>query len=85
MKGIDMKEINGRASRGVVWVCRATLLGFGLLAMLALVVVMTVLTAVMVTATIIPATAVRQKRDLRGQRDSGNASKLSAPRKAVAP
>jgi hypothetical protein len=84
MKGIDMKEINHRAFRGVVWVGKATLFCLGLLAMLALVVVMTILTPVMLAATILPAPAVRWKRDPRGRRDSRNTPEISAPRKAVA-
>ena len=88
MKGIYMKEIYRLASRGVAWVGKAAgkaaLFCLGLLAMLALVVVLVVLTVVMLAATILPATAVRQKRDLRGRRDSGNTSEFSAPRKAVA-
>ncbi len=62
MKGIDMKEINRWAFRGVGWVGKATLFCSGILAMLALVVVMSVLTAVMLTATALPATAERHKR-----------------------
>jgi hypothetical protein len=81
MKGMDMKEINRRASRGVVWVGKAALFCLALLAILALIIVTTVLAAVMLTATALP--AVRRKRDLRGWRDSGNTSELSAPRKAV--
>lgn len=84
MKGIDMKEINHRAFRGVVWIGKAVLLCLGLLAMLALVVVMSALTVVMLAATILPAPALRQKRDPRGRRDSGNISEFPAPRKAVA-
>lgn len=84
MKGIEMKENNRQALRGVVWVGNAALFCLGLLAMLALVVVITLLTAVMLTATILPAPAARQKRDLRGGRDSGNFSEFSAPRRAVA-
>ncbi len=79
-----MKEINSRAFRGVAWVGKAVLLCLGLLAMLALAVMMAVLTPVMLTATALPATTVRQKRDLRGRRHGGNTSKLSVQRKAVA-
>lgn len=82
MKGIDMKEINRRALSGVAWARGIVLIGP--LATLALVVLMAVLTAVMLTATVLPTTTVRQKGDLRGRRDSENTSKLSAPRKAVA-
>ena len=57
MKGIDMNEINRRASRGIAWVGKGALLSFGILAMLALVVVMSVLTAVMLMAIALPATA----------------------------
>ena len=75
MKGIDMKEINHKALRGVAWVSKAALFGLGLLAMLALVVLMGVLTAVMLFATL-PATAVGRKRDPRGRRDSTNTSEF---------
>jgi hypothetical protein len=84
MKGIDMKEIDRLALRGVGWMGKAALFCLGFLAMLALLVVMSVLTAVMLTATVLPATAVRQKRDLRGRRDDGNTSEFSAPREIVA-
>jgi hypothetical protein len=84
MKEIDMKQINRLVWRGVAWVGRAVLFCLGLLAMLALVVVMGVLTAVMLAATALPATVVRQKRDLSGRRDSENTPELSATRKAVA-
>ena len=57
MKGIGMKEINRRAFRGVGWVGKVALFCLGLLAMLALVVVMSVLTPVMLTAIALPATA----------------------------
>ena len=83
MKGNNMKGINPRVFRGVAWVGKATLFCFGLLAMLALIVVMTVLTAVMLAATILPAGVVRQKRALRGRRDSTNTSEFSAPCRAV--
>ena len=84
MKGIDTKEIDRLASRGVAWLGKATLFCLGLLAMLALVVVLGVLTAVMMAATALPATVVRQKRALKGRRASTNTSEISAPRKAVA-
>jgi hypothetical protein len=84
MKGIDMKEITHWTLRRVAWVGKAALFCLGLLAMLALVVVTTVLAAVMLAATALPGAAVRQRRDLRGRRDSGNTPELSAPRKAVA-
>ncbi len=84
MKGIDMNEINRRASRGIAWVGKGALLSLGILAMLALVVVMSVLTAVMLMAIALPASTVRQKRDLRGRRDDGNTSEFSAPREVVA-
>jgi hypothetical protein len=60
------------------------MLCLGLLAMLVLVVVMAVLPAVMLAATILPASAVGQQGDLRGRREGGNASEFSAPRKMVA-
>jgi hypothetical protein len=84
MKGIEMKEINSRAARGVAWVGKAALFCLGLFAMLALVVMMAVITPVMLTAIALPATTVWQKRHLRGRRDSGKTSEFSAPRKAVA-
>jgi hypothetical protein len=84
MKGIDMKEINSRAFRGVAWAGKAASFCLGLLAMLVLIVVMTVLTAVMLIATALPITAARQKRDPRGGRDNANVSELSEPRKALA-
>jgi heme exporter protein D len=79
-----MKGIYRRGSRGVVWVGKAVLFCSGLLAMFVLVVVMTVLTAVMLTATILPAVAGRQKRDLRRRRDGRNTSGFPAPRTVVA-
>ncbi len=79
-----MKEINRRAFRGVGWVGKAALLCLGLLAMLALVVVMGILTAVMLMSTILPGTAIGRRRDPSVRRDSGEASTLSALRKAVA-
>ena len=84
MKGIDIKEIDHQASRGIAWVGKAALFCLGLLAMLALIIVMTVLTMVMLIATVLPAAAVRQRRDLSVRRDSGNTPQFSAPRKAVA-
>jgi hypothetical protein len=57
MKGIGMKEINRWAFRRVGWVGKATLFCSGILALLALVVVMSVLTAVMLMAIALPATA----------------------------
>ena len=65
MNGIEMKETNRRAFRGVAWVGKAALFCLGLLAMLALLVVMTVLTPVMLAAAALPTTAVRRKRDPR--------------------
>ncbi len=84
MKRIDMKEIDFRALRGVAWVGKAALICLGLLAMLALVATMAVLTPLMVTATAFPATTVWQKREWRGRRHGRTASELSAPREAVA-
>lgn len=84
MKGIDVKEINRQASRGVAWVGKAVLFCLGLLAMLALIIVMTVLTMVMLIATTLPATVARRRRDSRARRDSRNTPQFSAPRKAVA-
>ncbi len=81
MKGIYMKEINTLALRGAGWVAKGALLSLGLVAMLALVVVMGVLTAVMLTATAMPAPALRHKRGLRGRRERANTSEISAPRK----
>ncbi len=60
------KGINRRGFRGVVWVGEAALFCLGLLANLGLVVVMTVLAAVMLIASVLPATAGRQRRDLGG-------------------
>lgn len=80
-----MKEINPLALRGVKWMVKGALLCLGLLAMVALVIVMGVLTAVMLTATAFPATAVSNKRELRGRRESKNTAEISAPhKKAVA-
>jgi hypothetical protein len=70
MQGMDMREINRRALRGVVWVGKAALFCFGLLAMLALVDVMTALTAVVLMATTLPATAPGHKRELAPTRAS---------------
>lgn len=84
MKGNDVKEIIHRVLRGAVWVGRVVLFCFGLLAMLTLVVVASVLTAVMLMATALPATAVSHKHHLRVRPDSTNTSEISpAPRKAV--
>ena len=79
-----MKEISHRAFRGVAWAGKAALFCLGFLAVLALVVVIAALTPVMLAATALPATAVRQKRALRGRRDGTNTSEFSVPRKAVA-
>ena len=79
MKGIYMiymKEIKHLVLRGVGWVGKAALLSMGLLAMLALVVVMGVLTAVTLTATALPVTAVRHKRWLKGRRDISRTVKI---------
>jgi hypothetical protein len=62
---------------------RAALLCLGLLAMLALVFTMAVLTPLMLAASAFPATTARQKRELRGRRHGRTPSELSAPRKAV--
>jgi hypothetical protein len=79
-----MKEIKRLALRGVAWVSKGALLSLGLLTMLALVVVIGVLTAVMLMATVLPATGVRHERGPKGRRDSTNTSKFSGPReKAV--
>jgi hypothetical protein len=74
MKEIYMKETKHLALRGVGWVGKAALLSLGLLAMLALVVVMSVLTAVMLTALSVP--AVRHKRRLKGRRDIARTVKI---------
>ncbi len=79
-----MKQINRGAFRGVAWLAKAAQFSLGTLAMLALVLMIGVLTAVMLMATVLPVSAVRRKRDPRVRRDSGNASEISAPRKAVA-
>jgi hypothetical protein len=85
MKGIYMKEIDPLALRGVGWVGKAALFCSGLLAMVALIIVTVVLTAVMLTVTALPAAAVKQKREVRGRRDSTNTSEISAAhQKAVA-
>ena len=84
MKKIYMKEVDRQALSGVGWVGKAVLFCLGLLAMLALVVELSVLTVVMLTATVLPTTVMWQKRDLRGGRDSGNTSEFSTPREAVA-
>jgi hypothetical protein len=81
MKGIYIKEITHLALRGVGWVGKAALLSPGLLTMLALVIVMGVLSAVMLTSTALPATAVRHKLGLMGRRDTANIPEISAPRK----
>ena len=74
MKGIYMKEINRKALGGAKWVGKGALLCLGLLAM-------SVLTAVMLTATALPGPAVRRRRDLRGRRETTNTSQNSAPRR----
>lgn len=79
-----MKETNSWVLRGLAWMGKAALFCLGLLAMLALVVVIAVLTPVLLAATVFPATTVWQKRNLRGWRYGGNTPKLSAPREAVA-
>ena len=84
MKGTDMKVTDSRALRGVAWVGKAALFCLGLIAMLALVVTVAVLTPLMLTATAFPATTVWQKRDLRGRRHGRATSEPSVPRKAVA-
>ena len=84
MKEIGMKKINRLALGGVTWVGKAALFCLGLVAMATLVVVMSVLTAVMLMATALPAPAVRHKRELRGRPDSTNASEIPAPRKKAA-
>ena len=56
-------------------------MSLGLLAMLALVVVMGVLTLVVLTATVLHATTVRHKRGLKGRRERANIPEISAPRK----
>ncbi len=60
-----MREIDRQAFREVAWVGKAALFCLGLLAMLALVVVIAVLTPVLLTSTILPATVVGHRRDLR--------------------
>ncbi len=84
MKEIGMKKFNRLALGGVGWIGKVAMFCLGLVAMAALVVVMSVLTAVMLMATSLPATVVWQKRDLRGRRVSTNTSEFSAPRKAMA-
>jgi hypothetical protein len=84
MKGISMKVTDSRAFRGVAWVGKAALFCLGLIAMLALVVVIVVLTPVMLAATALPGTPPWPKRELRGRRHGSTTSGLSAPRKAVA-
>jgi hypothetical protein len=81
MKGIDMKEINRVALGGVAWMGKVALLCLGILAIFALMVVMSVQTAVMLTAIALPKTAVWHKRELKVRRDSTNTSEISAPRK----
>ena len=81
MKGTHMKEIKHLTLRGLGLVSEAALLSLGFVAMAALVVVMGLLTAVMLTATALPATAVSNKRELRGRRESKNTAGISAPRK----
>jgi hypothetical protein len=81
MKEIYMKEINRKALGGATWVGKGALLCLGLLAMVALVVVMSVLTAVTLMATALPGPAVRRRRDLRGRRETTNTSQNSAPRR----
>jgi hypothetical protein len=84
MKKIYIKEINTLAVRGSRWVGKAALLSVGLVAMVALVVVMGVLTAVMLIATALPVAAVRHEGELKDKRGRKNTSEISAPReKAV--
>ena len=85
MEKTVMQAIDSRAFRGVEWVGKAALFCLGLLTILALVVVMTCLTAVMLMATALPATAGWKKHGLRSRRDSTNTSEFSELRKAVAP
>lgn len=54
MKGIDTKKNNRRALRGVARVGEAAQFCLGLLAMFTLIAAITILTAVMLTATILP-------------------------------
>ena len=81
-----MKEINTLALRGSRWLGKAALLSVGLVAMVALVVVIGVLTAVMLMATALPVAAVRQEGELKDKRGSTNTSEISVPReKTVTP
>jgi hypothetical protein len=80
-----MKEIGPLALRGVAWMGKAALFCLGLLGMLALVILMGVLTVVMLTATALPAAAVRHKGEVKDRRESTNTSEIPAPHeKAVA-
>lgn len=80
-KEVDMKENNRRALGRVAWVGRAARFCLGLLAVLALIVAITVLTAVMLAATILPPASAGRRRD-PGYRRGGE--KASEPRKMVA-
>ena len=84
MKGIDMKVTGSRTFRAVTWVSKVALSCLGLLAVLALFVVIVVLTPVMLAATALPATTLWPKREPRGRRHGGTPPELLAPRKAMA-
>ena len=83
MKGIDMEATDSQAYRGVTRVGKWALLCWGLVAMLALVVVVAVLTPVMLAAAL-TATMMQQRGGPRGRRFGGSTSNLSASHKAVA-
>ena len=84
MKGIDMKVTGSRTFRAVTWVSKVALSCLGLLAVLALFVVIVVLTPVMLAATAFPVAAPWPKRRPRGRRHGMRTSVLPAPREAVA-
>ncbi len=84
MRSVNTKVTDSRALRGVVWVAKAALSCFGLVAILALVLVIVVLTPVMLATIALQATKPWPKRELRSRRHGETTSELSVPRKAVA-
>ena len=84
MEGIDMKVTGSRTFRGVTWLSRAALSCLGLLAMLALVLVIVVLTPVMLATIALHLTTPWPKRGPRGWRHGRTTLVLPVPRKAVA-
>lgn len=84
VKRVNIKVTGSRALFGVAWVGKAALSCFGLVAALALVLVIFVLTPVMLATIALCATTPRPKRKPTARRHGSTTSGLSAPRKAVA-